>query len=134
MRSGSESVSAREAPDCSCSGAAIHTSSLSRRAIRSSAASPSAWMPSSLVSRILIFPSPSRGGVGGGGFYPASPGFAQPHRQGGRRRQPPTPGPSPRGGGELGVRSPSVVPPDVRQARQVAVQGLGDGDAAFVVL
>ncbi len=53
-RIGSESVSARLAPDRSASGAQIQTSSESLAAIRSSAARPSAWIPSSLVKRMRI--------------------------------------------------------------------------------
>ena len=42
------------APEYEQSGAQTHTSSESCSAIRSSAASPSAWMPSSLVNKIRI--------------------------------------------------------------------------------
>ena len=52
-RIGSDSVSARLAPDCSYSGAQIQMSSLSARAIFSRLTRPGALMPSSLVRRIL---------------------------------------------------------------------------------
>src|SRR5262249_15307996 len=50
---GLASESECEAPDCSTSGATIHTSSVRVRAIVSSVSSPSAWMPSSLVTRTV---------------------------------------------------------------------------------
>src|SRR5262245_18347123 len=49
-RIGVASESECEAPDCSTSGATIHTSSVRVRAILSSVSRPSAWMPSSLVT------------------------------------------------------------------------------------
>src|SRR5262245_13303566 len=49
-RIGLASESECEAPDCSTSGATIHTSSVSVRAILSRVSRPSAWMPSSLVT------------------------------------------------------------------------------------
>ena len=48
-RSGSFSESECETPDWSVSGATIHTSSDSARAIFSHTSRPGAWMPSSLV-------------------------------------------------------------------------------------
>ena len=53
-RTGSVRVSRRDAPDCSVSGAQTQTSSVRRLAIRTSACSPSAPIPSSLVMRILM--------------------------------------------------------------------------------
>ncbi len=51
-RSGTWSVSECEAPDCSASGATIHTSSESAVAIRCRVWNPGAWIPSSLVKRM----------------------------------------------------------------------------------
>src|SRR5690606_12835304 len=50
--SGSDSDSECAKPDWSVSGATTQTSSVGVRAMRSSPASPSAWMPPSLVSRM----------------------------------------------------------------------------------
>src|SRR2546429_1375587 len=53
-RSGSLSESECDTPDWSYSGATIHTSSESARAISAHTSSPSEWMPSSLVTRMRI--------------------------------------------------------------------------------
>src|SRR5579862_1609335 len=134
MRSGSDSVSARDAPDCSYSGAEIQTSSLSWRAIRSSAPNPSAWMPSSLLRRMRIrLPFPLRGGDGGGDAGSLSVVRTPTGNAAGSEVTPPPLTP-PRKGEGNGARTPSLVPPNVRQPRQIPVQGLGYGDAAALVL
>src|SRR5687767_10480712 len=53
-RRGSFKVREWDLPDCSVSGAITHTWGESARAIFSSASRPAAWIPSSLVTRMVI--------------------------------------------------------------------------------